>query len=269
MEKGAYPNVSAFIVDLRRIFGNCLRFNALDGDSFRPVAVSMASTTENLMHLFLQSHSSKEIYPKLLYCWKSCVELLDKALTLKNPEDNYPTAHYFLHPVSFYFGGHLPPDYLDKVPMPIDFGTITSKLFDGTYQTVKEFVSDCRLVTANCKSFYGDNPEGKLFILQATRLEQYLMPLIDGLVRYDTSQQGINAKKAFHSPLIEVPLKPPKAFTQNLLKFLREATYTDRASKVSFDRLPYFSNYYHQKNMSKFKHLSIFATGCRACFSAI
>ncbi len=229
-----YATVSDFLLDLRRIFGNCLRFNALAGDSFRPVAVSMAATTEDLMHLFVQSHSSKPIYPKLLYCWKSCVEVLDKVLTLKNPEDGYPTAHYFLHPVSFYFGDQLPPDYLERVQTPIDFGTITSRLIEGEYQKVQDFADDCRMVTANCKAFYAGKPEGALFNLQATRLEQFLSPLLDGLERYDSSQQGLNAKKASLNPYIEDLAKPPKSFMTSLLQFLRSATYTDRATKVRF-----------------------------------
>ncbi len=192
----------------------------------------MTETAEDLAHIFMQAHTPKPLYPKLLYCWKSCVEVLDKALELKNPEDGYPTAHYFLHPVSFYFGGQLPPEYLDKVRTPIDFGTITSRLLEGTYQTVKDFASDCRMVTANCKAFYAGNQEGTLFILQATRLEQFLSPLIDGLERYDASQQGINAKKAIQNPYVADLTKPPKSFMTSLLQFLRNVTYNNRVTKV-------------------------------------
>jgi len=234
LDEDTYSTVSEFILDFRSIFGNCLRFNALAGDSFRPVAESMTRTTEDLMHLFVQSHCAKPLYPKLLYCWKSCLQILDKALTLKNPEDGYPTAHYFLHPVSFYFGGQLPHEYLEKVRTPIDFGTITSRLFEGTYQTAQEFASDCRMVTTNCKAFYAGNQEGALFILQATRLEQFLAPLLDGLKRYDASQQGVNAKKLAQNPFIEDLTKPPKSFMTSLLQFLRGVSYPDRATKVCF-----------------------------------
>eukprot|EP01083_Nonionella_stella_P129431 392749_1 len=96
----------------------------------------MAQTSEDLMILFLPK-TKKPMYKKLLYCWKRCLEIIDDALALKNPDDGYPTVHYFLHPVSFYFGGVLPPDYLGKVKNPSDFGTITSKVLEGVYQNIE------------------------------------------------------------------------------------------------------------------------------------
>jgi hypothetical protein len=113
----------------------------------------MPTMSEELMHLFIQSLSVKPLYPKLLYCWTMCLKIIDEALGLQNPDDGYPTIHYFLHPVSFYFGGIFPPGYLEKVTVPMDYGTIMTKLMEGSYQTVKDFVSDCRLVTSNCKVF--------------------------------------------------------------------------------------------------------------------
>ena len=184
------------------------------------------------MHLFVQTHTTKPLYPRLLYCWKKCLQILDHALTLKNPEDQYPTAHYFLHPVSFYFGGQVPPDYLQTVSTPIDFGTITSKLVEGNYQKVQDFVSDCRLVTANCKAFYAGKTDGAMFIVIAQRLEQFLSGHLDKLLRYDTSQQGITAKKEDSNPAILDHSRPPKSFMTALLQNLRNTTYKDRVTKV-------------------------------------
>lgn len=233
LDKNNYSKVSEFAQDLRRIFGNCLRFNALAGDSFRPVAESMSITSEELMHLFIQSHSVKPLYPKLLYCWKMCLRIIDEALGLQNPDDGYPTIHYFLHPVSFYFGGNFPPEYLEKVAVPMDFGTITTKLMEGSYQTVEDFVSDCRLVTSNCKAFYDGNPEGAIFVGQASRLEEFLSSRMNSILRYDASQQGMNAKQSAQNPPVTYLLKPGADFMLSLLQFLREMVYTDSTTKVT------------------------------------
>ena len=232
LDKNTHTHVSEFASDLRHIFGNCLLFNALAGDSFRPVAQSMANTSEDLMHLLIQQHSAKPIYPKLLYCWKMCLQIIDKALELKNLDDGYPTIHYFLHPVSFFFGGGFPPEYFEKVQTPMDFGTITSKLMDGTYQSVDSFVLDCRLVTTNCKAFYMGKPEGAVFVGQAMRLEEFLSQHIEVIGRYDSSQQGSVAKSSVPNPPVVDLVKPRKDFLTSLIAFLRDLTYTDSTTKV-------------------------------------
>jgi len=232
LDKNTLTQVSEFASDLRQIFGNCLLFNALAGDSFRPVAQSMANASEELMHLLIQQHSATSIYPKLLYCWKMCLQIIDKALELKNPDDGYPTIHYFLHPVSFFFGGGFPPEYFEKVKTPMDFGTITSKLMNGTYQRVDTFVSDCRLVTANCKAFYMGKPEGAVFVDQAMRLEEFLSQHIEVIERYDSSQQGSAAKLFVLNPPVADLIKPRKDFMTSLIAYLRDLTYTDSTTKV-------------------------------------
>ncbi len=235
--------MSEFVHDLYRIFGNCLRFNNISGDSFRPVARSMCGTSIGLMAIFFPP--KKPVYPRLLYCWSECLDVLDAALTLKNPDDGYPTIHYFLHPVSFYFGGVLPQDYVEKVKKPIDFGTITSNLFEGVYQTVQEFVSDCRLVTANCKTYYSGRNDGVMFVGQAARLEDFLSGHLDAILKYDASPRGADARKAALTPQpIELSRVPAKMMLA-LIDSLRSATYTDKATKVgsSYTKLLSYSFY--------------------------
>lgn len=232
LDKNAYGKVSEFVHDLRRIFGNCLRFNNTDGDSFRPVAKSMTDTSIGLMTIFFP-RTKKPVYPSLLYCWRECFDILDAALTLKNPDDGYPTVHYFLHPVSFYFGGTLPQDYAEKVKKPMDFGTITSNLFEGIYQSVQEFVDDCRLVTANCKAYYDGRNDGVMFVGQAARLEEFLSGRLSAILNYDASPQGAEGRKAaLGPPPIELSRVPTKMMLA-LLDSLRNATYTDKATKLT------------------------------------
>ena len=91
LERNNYANVTAFVVDLRRIFANCLQYNTSIKDSLRPVAVEVLETAEQLCSVFFSGH------PPLLYCWKLCIGVLDTLFNLVNPEDGQPTALYFLH----------------------------------------------------------------------------------------------------------------------------------------------------------------------------
>lgn len=44
-------------------------------------------------------------------------------------------------------------EYLNVISDPIDFGTIRNKLFNNTYNDLKEFDADCKLLLANSKAF--------------------------------------------------------------------------------------------------------------------
>ena len=59
-----YKTVQDFVLDLRRIFGNCLRFHTTQQDTVRPVALSMLLTAEQLM----AHHLGNQVQPPLLYC---------------------------------------------------------------------------------------------------------------------------------------------------------------------------------------------------------
>ena len=238
LDKNGYTSIAAFVLDVRRVFANCLRFNTVVGSaSLRPIAKNMISTTEDLLRLFLKDVNKKtKQFSQLLYCWKSCLEILDDILKLKNGDDGFPTAHYFLFPASFYYGGQLPEEYSAKVKKPCDFGTITTNLFEGKYQSVNEFVRDCFLVPANCKAYY----EGKedrasaSYVAQADRLNQFMKQNLDALLRYDKSQTGHAARKASENPVKVVATKPPKIFFVAMLQELRKTSYTDKFTKVSF-----------------------------------
>lgn len=100
-------------------------------DRLRPLAVELLTTAEDLMVTFLIRNQKvgggAELYPPLLYCWSFCIKVLNTLFNLTNPGDGQPTVLYFLHPVTCYCGGQYPPDYLNLVKKPMDFGTITSK----------------------------------------------------------------------------------------------------------------------------------------------
>lgn len=232
LDKNQYNNVAEFVLDVRRIFANCLRYNTSVNDSFRPLAKKLAKQTEGILALFLAAPAApKRVYPRLLYCWKLCLSLLDTLFNMTNPTDGHQTAYFFMHPVSFYLGGALPQDYLAKVQTPMDFGTITSRLFEGEYQDVLEFIEDCRLVVDNCRTYYAGREEGKLFIELADRMDGLMAQQLNALKRYDESAAGKREKEAAVTPLT-IPV-PSATFLMSVMKEIRDMQYTDKFTKVS------------------------------------
>ena len=247
LEKKSYSSVLDFVLDLRRIFGNCFRYNISSSDDTKRLRVNarkMLMSSEQFLHHFLpneDSGSGKFLYPKLLYCLNFCFEkILDPILDLKNPEDNQQTVWYFIHPASYFFGGNLSQAYKNKVKNPMDFGTITSNLIEGAYQSVDAFVRDCRLVTSNCKAFYRDEENGKVFVAQANRLEEFISPQLDSLLKYDQSEKGLEARKIAANPIPVKLLKPTPEFYSAILDELRSANYTDRYTQVR--KCPVYEN---------------------------
>ena len=232
LDKNQYSNVADFVLDVRRIFANCLRYNTTVNDSFRPLAKKLAEQSEGILALFVATPAApKRVYPRLLYCWKLCLSLLDTLLNMTNPNDGNQTAYFFMHPVSYYLAGALPEGYLAKVQTPMDFGTITSRLFEGEYQDVSEFIEDCRLVVDNCRTYYAGREEGKVFLELADRMDGLMAQQLNALKRYNESAAGKREKEAAVPPLF-IPA-PSSAFLLSIMKEIRSMQYTDRLTKVS------------------------------------
>ncbi|PFH52313.1 hypothetical protein AMATHDRAFT_140606 [Amanita thiersii Skay4041] len=75
---------------------------------------------------------------------KKCRELL-KVL------QKIPDAGIFLRPVDPVLDGC--PTYLDEIHFPMDFGTMSTKLNEGKYNTMEDFRKDIELVFSNCRKF--------------------------------------------------------------------------------------------------------------------
>jgi hypothetical protein len=58
---------------------------------------------------------------------------------------------------------------------------------------------------------------------------------MDSILRYDVSQQGMNAKQIVQNPPIMDLLKPGTDFMRSLLDFLRALVYTDSTTKVWYE----------------------------------
>lgn len=234
LERDLYTGLPEFALDLRRVFANCLRFNTTKQDSFRPIAAQLLKTAEELMAWFLgKADAPNQAYPPLLYCWELCINLIDRLLNVTNPTNGLQTAHYFMHPASYYFLGAFPNDYLAKVPKPMDFGTVTSNLIEGRYQSISAFAADCRLIIDNCLTYYGSRADGNEFTQQATHLKALMSQQLLALTRYDESSSAKTARTAAISWQTVVLAKPPESLLLSILKELREVQYTDRLTKLS------------------------------------
>lgn len=234
LDKNEYNSIASFVLDLRRIFANCLRYNTSIKDSLRPIAVEVLVAAEEYLNVFLaKPEHPTQVYPPMLFCWKLCLSVLDTLYNLTNPEDGQPTALYFLHPVSFYCGGQFPPDYLEKVSQPMDFGNVTAQLIEGQYTSIDQFAADCMLVIDNCNTYYGGREDSKIFTDQANRLKEVLTQQLEALNRYLKSSAGEAQKKAAQTAVINSTLpKPPIPVLQNTLDELRALKYTDKATKI-------------------------------------
>ena len=235
LEKNEYTTVADFVLDLRRIFANCLQFNTSIKDMLRPIAVECLMTAEELMIFFLaKPEYPTPAFPPQLYCWKLCLSVLDTLYNLTNPGDEQPTVLYFLYPVSFYCGGQFPPDYLAAVNKPMDFGTVTKNLIEGEYSSIEQFGNDCRLVIENCTAYYGGRDDGRVFTDQANRLNEVLQQQLDALTRYLKSPGGEQLRTRASTAVTTINLpKPPIPLLQATIDEMRALKYTDKGTKVS------------------------------------
>lgn len=241
LEKEQYKKLDAFVLDLRRVVANALRYNTSIKDSPRPLAIEVLQTAETLLQYFLARYYPQSYQP-LLYCWKVCIDIMNTLYNLTNSNDGQPMALYFMYPVSFYCGGQFPPDYLERVKNPMDFGSITSNLVEGRYQSVDAFASDCRLVIQNCQTYYQGRDDGRIFVEQALRLEECLSTSLGQLARYDKSAKGASERQKtlelFQHPahILQqrvLPNQPPSALLQSVLDELRTLKYTDKGTKIT------------------------------------
>eukprot|EP00977_Amphora_coffeiformis_P023094 scaffold12184_cov164-Amphora_coffeaeformis.AAC.1 len=231
LENGSYGSLPDFVLDVRRISANCLRYNTSMKDSIRHSAINVLKAAEDLMSKFLTTPDCPP-FPRLLYCWTLCVTVLDTLCNIVNPSDGHQLAYCFLHPVSFYFGGQFPPGYLEIIDKPMDFGTVVSNLLEGRYQSVADFASDCRLIIQNTKTYYGDKEDSKVYVEQAERLDQVLSQQLDQLARYDKSSKAQADKQKGHES--DTPIvTPPVPFLLSIMEEMRALKYTDSATKIT------------------------------------
>ena len=167
-----------------------------------------------------------------------------------NPDDQYQTAYYFLQDVQYYCGGTLPENYLETVGQPMSLASITQKICTGCYDSPREFVEDCRLVVTNCHKFYADeSDEAKFMVVRANRLRDAMAPLLDKLLKFDSSAKGTAAREKAFLRVMTIK-KPERKFLKEIMVELRAMEYTDKQAKVRNARTCYVSRELQLRNLT-------------------
>ena len=233
LDKNQYPSIAHFVLDLRRVFSNCFQYNTSVKDIFRPIATDCLNITDDLLNYFIaQVETPKSTYPTLLYCWEECIKIIHAVTDVMNPDDQYQTAYYFLQDVQYYCGGQLPGNYLETVGQPMSLASITQKICTGCYDSPREFVEDCRLVVTNCNKFYADeSDEAKFMVVRANRLMDAMTPLLEKLLKFDSSAKGTAAREKAFLRIMTIK-RPERKFLKEIMVELRAMEYTDKQAKV-------------------------------------
>lgn len=153
-------------------------------------------------------------------------------IDIKNPDDEYQTAYFFLYDVKYYCGGQYPEKYLERVPQPMSLMGVLQKILTGCYDDPTQFVADCRLVVSNCKAYYIDTGgESEFMLVRANRLGDAMEPLLEKLIKMDSSSKGVAAKEKAFLRCMTIK-KPEKRFLKEIMAELRAAEYTDKQTMV-------------------------------------
>ena len=89
-------------------------------------------------------------------------------LTLLTEMQNSPSNWPFLQPVN----RKEVPDYYEVIAEPMDLSTMEVKLENNAYETLDDFIYDCRLIFNNCRQYNG---ESTTFYKNANKLEKVLI----------------------------------------------------------------------------------------------
>ncbi len=102
-------------------------------------------------------------------------------------------------------------------------------MINGLYTSVVQFASDCKQVVDNCRTFYAGTEDGVILCEQANRLltciMKHLTPLVDA---EKNNPSSISTPK----PVMAIK-RPKKEFLKEVMRELRETTYTDKAVKIT------------------------------------
>ncbi|GME80189.1 unnamed protein product [Ambrosiozyma monospora] len=86
-------------------------------------------------------------------------------LTLFTEMQNHPSNWPFMQPVN----RDEVPDYYQVIKEPMDLSTMEVKLENDAYETLDDFIYDCKLIFNNCRAYNGENTT---FYKNANKLEK-------------------------------------------------------------------------------------------------
>lgn len=216
IRSGGYSSKDAFAHDVRLIFANCLVYNS-------DVVVSkvMRSHAVTLMKLFeAQFAKIGGSWPGISERWK-CHQIIDELLGHRT--DGQETAQWFKYPIETYFDSpeQIPYGYYNKVKVPMDLGTVSSKLHLGEYKRVQEFLDGLQLVFDNCIKYWKSEPYGQAYCDSADALTKVLQTRAALLFKTSSAESSqaeekrrggsSSSSKSAHSLVTAVPVAKPSS----------------------------------------------------------
>lgn len=165
-EAAETADVHSWILDLRRIGANCVRYNTFPKDEFRAAGVSFAVSVEKeidskLRGLFGGQGSGAQPPPKLLPSWTKILKRIEAAFQFEEMSGKAQKAFPFFHPIASYYDSPEPiRDYLRYVSHPISVGEIVAKLMQAEYQSFDQVDRDVKRIFSNCRTYFGPSGGG-------------------------------------------------------------------------------------------------------------
>ena len=170
-----YIYVSEFVLEVRRVFSNCIRFNTdwLTKDLRKRTMILFKEVSQFPIFLILfikpilthptqcedvlLDHLSRLYVKPVVHNYEMCMDVMAHMMAVPDTDDNsVQLCLYFLHPVTLFFDGKYPEGYLKVVKKPMDYGTLVENLLTAEYATFSQFEADIMLISTNCKAYYHD-----------------------------------------------------------------------------------------------------------------
>lgn len=100
-------------------------------------------------------------------------------LTILTEMQNHPSNWPFLQPVN----REEVPDYYDVIKEPMDLSTMEVKLENDVYESMDDFIYDCKLIFNNCRQYNGENTT---FYKNANKLEKAVIAKLKDFPEYSS-----------------------------------------------------------------------------------
>jgi histone acetyltransferase len=100
-------------------------------------------------------------------------------LTILTEMQNHPSNWPFVQPVS----RTDVPDYYEVIKEPMDLSTMEVKLENDAYESMDDFIYDCKLIFNNCRAYNGENTT---FYKNANKLEKAVIAKLKDFPEYSS-----------------------------------------------------------------------------------
>ena len=233
-----YTYVDEFCVDIRRVFANAIRYN-FHGDKSsvnlrRNVTTTALKFEQRLLDFnkkFVSNVPMCPPLPELRMCLAALETSFKVPTIIRNAPVGTPAVVSFIDPVDIQLSGQLLDKYRAEVEYPMDYGTITSKVFgavaDGSaYMSSDDFLNDVKLVASNCEAYWGKRLDegGADYITDAKALQSAIESRLDA-VRSEGPPLMPTLQIITSPPVMAAPAPQlPASTTGNLKRNLNKAT---------------------------------------------